>query len=145
MIATQIATMDHVGARVCLCGTASLHAVHSVDSPGLLQSFVLPGSEYNEVLQAVWSPKICHVNKRINRWKLSDRAHARSVLPHCGLVPRRPIAAARALISVGGLDHDGIGVMMHCRIQGSASLLHFFPNLSALIGPDAAEQSPRMC
>jgi hypothetical protein len=44
---------------------------------GLLQSFVLPGSEYNEVLQAVWSPKICHVNKRINRWKLSDRAHAR--------------------------------------------------------------------
>eukprot|EP00906_Rhabdomonas_costata_P000644 RCo000825 len=39
---------------------------------GILQAFVVPSQARNEVLQAVWSPQVCHVNKLVNRHRLKD-------------------------------------------------------------------------
>eukprot|EP01006_Ploeotia_vitrea_P032638 TRINITY_DN64817_c0_g1_i1.p1 TRINITY_DN64817_c0_g1~~TRINITY_DN64817_c0_g1_i1.p1 ORF type:complete len:904 (+),score=85.40 TRINITY_DN64817_c0_g1_i1:89-2800(+) len=40
---------------------------------GLLQKFILPRGNYNEMVQAIWSPGFTLVNKRVNRHKLNDR------------------------------------------------------------------------
>jgi len=33
----------------------------------------MPRGEHNEMIQAIWSPRMCLVNKRVNRHKLNDR------------------------------------------------------------------------
>mmetsp|Transcript_71691 Transcript_71691/g.126215 ORF Transcript_71691/g.126215 Transcript_71691/m.126215 type:complete len:914 (-) Transcript_71691:76-2817(-) len=40
---------------------------------GLLQRFMLPRGAHNEMIQAVWSPRLCLINKRVNRLLLNDR------------------------------------------------------------------------
>eukprot|EP00906_Rhabdomonas_costata_P015025 RCo021550 len=40
---------------------------------GLLQKFVIPKGDHNEMIQAIWSPRLCMVNKRVNRHFLSDK------------------------------------------------------------------------
>eukprot|EP00668_Euglena_longa_P002147 GGOE01002489.1.p1 GENE.GGOE01002489.1~~GGOE01002489.1.p1 ORF type:complete len:912 (+),score=269.90 GGOE01002489.1:111-2846(+) len=40
---------------------------------GILQRFVLPRSDFSEMVQAIWSPKMFIVNKRVNRIRLNDR------------------------------------------------------------------------
>eukprot|EP01012_Entosiphon_sulcatum_P036527 TRINITY_DN4656_c0_g1_i2.p1 TRINITY_DN4656_c0_g1~~TRINITY_DN4656_c0_g1_i2.p1 ORF type:complete len:838 (+),score=131.35 TRINITY_DN4656_c0_g1_i2:42-2555(+) len=49
-----------------------------VQQHGLLQQFVYPRGERNEMIQAVWSPRLCLVNKRVSRFKLNDKKYTRT-------------------------------------------------------------------
>eukprot|EP00667_Euglena_gracilis_P001717 EG_transcript_1715 len=44
---------------------------------GILQSFVMPRTDFNDMIQVVWSPKVCHVSRRTNRHKLYEKGPTR--------------------------------------------------------------------
>lgn len=47
-----------------------------VRSDGILQRFVEPKGGSNNMVRAFWSPKVCLVERRVNRWRLSDSHHS---------------------------------------------------------------------
>lgn len=43
---------------------------------GILQKFILPKGYYNSVIKAVWSPRICMVHRRTNKYHVDDKKRA---------------------------------------------------------------------
>ncbi|KPA74011.1 hypothetical protein ABB37_09572 [Leptomonas pyrrhocoris] len=43
---------------------------------GILQKFIMPKSYQNSVIKAVWSPRVCMVQRRTNKYRIFDRKRA---------------------------------------------------------------------
>ncbi|KAG5497484.1 hypothetical protein JKF63_03747 [Porcisia hertigi] len=69
---TEVSTLVEVFNR----DTLAAFLARKVKPEGILQKFILPKGFQNSVIKAVWSPRVCMVQRRTNKYQIFDRKRA---------------------------------------------------------------------
>ncbi|CBZ29063.1 conserved hypothetical protein [Leishmania mexicana MHOM/GT/2001/U1103] len=84
--ATYLCTMEHITddgetevntlVEVFTRDTLAAFLARKVKPDGILQKFILPKGYQNSVIKVVWSPRVCMVQRRTNKYRIFDRKRA---------------------------------------------------------------------
>ncbi|KAK7197795.1 hypothetical protein NESM_000732600 [Novymonas esmeraldas] len=69
---TEVSTLVEVFNR----DTLGTFLARKAKPEGILQKFILPKGYQNSVIKAVWSPRVCMVQRRTNKYRIFDRKRA---------------------------------------------------------------------
>ncbi|XQJ29235.1 hypothetical protein NXY56_005272 [Leishmania guyanensis] len=58
------------------CDKLAAFLTRKVKPDGILQRFILPKGYHNSVIKVVWSPRVCMVQRRTNKYRIFDRKRA---------------------------------------------------------------------
>ncbi|KAG5471883.1 hypothetical protein CUR178_02547 [Leishmania enriettii] len=71
---TEVSTLVEVFNR----DTLAAFLARKIKPDGILQKFILPKGYHNSVIKVVWSPRVCVVQRRTNKYRIFDRKRAES-------------------------------------------------------------------
>ncbi|KAG5471238.1 hypothetical protein LSCM1_01311 [Leishmania martiniquensis] len=71
---TEVSTLVEVFNR----DTLAAFLARKIKPEGILQKFIFPKGYHNSVIKVVWSPRVCMVQRRTNKYRIFDRKRAES-------------------------------------------------------------------
>eukprot|EP00927_Polykrikos_kofoidii_P032358 TRINITY_DN27599_c0_g1_i1.p1 TRINITY_DN27599_c0_g1~~TRINITY_DN27599_c0_g1_i1.p1 ORF type:complete len:963 (-),score=181.19 TRINITY_DN27599_c0_g1_i1:208-3024(-) len=124
---TTIEYLDREGLHEFLSGRARTR------TDGILQKFVEPSGDRNNMVRALWSPKVCLLERRVNRLRLSDTrydVYERAVTfegpdVHSEVTPVRGNALMNKVQQVADSIVEHVAAVTHDRVRLSRIALNF--------------------